>query len=329
MKVTYFYRPRMKGTHSIEAVFDIIKSNLPPVVRYTDYICTTQWKRLYSFFKASEFEGDINHITGDIHTIALFLKKKERTIITVHDIGHYERDLTGIKKALFKLIWMTLPLKRVTAITTISNFTKDKLVEHAGIDAGKITVIPNPATLDFSFSPLQFNEKEPWVLQIGGGNNKNIFRLIEAVKGTPFRLMLIRKPDAAIKQLLEDNQIIYEWHSSISREEVHACYQKCDILFFASEYEGFGVPILEANVVGRPIITSNISSMPDVAADAAVYVDPYAVDEIKAALYRLKDDASLREQLIKNGLENVKRFAAEKIALQYVALYNDILDRNK
>lgn len=325
MNVTFFYRPKMKGAHSIEAVFESIKSELPKEVVYKDYVCTTKWKRYHSFFNARKFQGDVNHITGDIHTIAMFLKPK-KTVITVHDIGHYERDLKGIKKKLFKLVWLTLPLNRVKLITTISEFTKQKLIDECNINPDKIRVIPNPATTDFEFNEAVFNNNAPVVLQIGSSNNKNIHRLAEAIKGTSFTLLLLRKPNEEIKQLLESYNIKFEWKSDLTRQEVYECYKKCDILFFASEYEGFGVPILEAQTVGRPVITSTISSMPDVAGDAALLVDPFSVDEIKNALFTLREDSELRSALIKKGIENVKRYSLKTISMQYFNVYKELLE---
>ena len=325
MNVTFFYRPKIKGAHSIEAVFDSVKSKLPEEVCYTDYICTHKWKRYYSFIKARKHQGEINHITGDIHSIALFLKSS-KTIITVHDIGHYERELTGVKKAIFKIIWLVLPLRKVKYITTISQFTKQKLIETCNIPEDKIFVIPNPACVDFKFSPKEFNENTPVILQIGSGNNKNIYRLIDAITGLNFKLLLIRRLDEKLKEKLQESGINYECQHNISRKEVYECYKRCDIVFFASEYEGFGMPILEANAVGRPVVTSSISSMPDVAGNAAVLVDPYSVIEIKKSLLLLKEDKRYRLMLIENGLENLKRFSIEKIAKQYVELYQKILD---
>lgn len=328
MRITYYYRPRTQGVFSIETLFDAIVGALPVTLEKEVFVCTHKWKRYHSYFAARKFQGQVNHITGDIHEIAFFLDKK-RTILTVHDIGRYERDLTGLKKKLKRLIWLFLPLRRVRLITTISEFTKSKLIQECGIRPDKIKVIYNPANTDFAYREKEFDEQSPVVLQIGSGNNKNLARLIEAVQGTSFRLLLIRKPDKQLEEKLNEANIKYEWRFNISREEVYACYQKADILFFASEYEGFGVPILEANAVGRPVITSNLASMPEVAGDAAILVNPFDVKEIKMALYKLKEEPEFREQLIRKGRANLERFQPEVIANEYLTLYNSITSRSK
>ena len=328
MKVTYFYRPVIQGVFSIESVFQLLKTEFSRHVEMSDYICTTKWKRLYSFLKARKYQGDVNHITGDIHTIALFLSKK-RTILTIHDIGRYERGVTGLKKFIFKQLWIKIPLRRSAAITTISEFTKQKLVQVGKISPDKIHVIYNPTPIDFEYLPKVFNKDAPVILQIGSGDNKNLNRLIEAIKNSPYRLILIRRPNEEIAASLKEYNIQYEWHYSLTRDEVYNCYCKCDILFFASEYEGFGVPILEANAVGRPVITSNVASMPEVAGDAAVIVNPYDIVDIRKGLDKIRDDDFFRESLIINGKNNLQRFSISEIAKKYRSLYLEIYEKNK
>jgi glycosyltransferase involved in cell wall biosynthesis len=93
---------------------------------------------------------------------------------------------------------------------------------------------------------------------------------------------------------------------------------------FASTYEGFGLPIIEANAVGRPVVTSHLWSMPEVAGKSALLVDPYDVASIRDGVLSIIEDAHLRSVLIKNGLENIKRFRLSLIAEQYSALYQEV-----
>lgn len=324
MRITYFFRPKQEGAHSIEILFKSITENLPSYVDSRFFICTQKWKRFHSFFQGRKHQSEINHITGDIHTIALFLSKK-RTILTVHDIGRYDRDLKGLRKRIFKILWLDLPLRNVKFITTISDFTKNRLMQECHISADKIYVIPNPASTDFKASPKPYNAKEPCILQIGSGNNKNIFRLIDAVKNTKFKLLLIRKPSNELEILLKNEKIPYEWKHNLTRKEVYECFVACDIVFFASEYEGFGVPILEANAVGRPVLTSNLSSMPFVAGESAIQVNPFNKLEIKKALLDLHNNPALREELINKGFKNLERFSLKTITKQYMDLYHKIV----
>jgi glycosyltransferase involved in cell wall biosynthesis len=106
--------------------------------------------------------------------------------------------------------------------------------------------------------------------------------------------------------------------------ELVAAYQRCDMVVFASLYEGFGLPILEAQAIGRPVITSNFGAMREAAGDGALLVDPYSVDEIRAAILRIKNEPALREELVCKGRENVERFRAPVVAARYAELYRQI-----
>ena len=323
MNVTYYNRPKMKGGFSEEAVFRIIKNELEDKIQIRNYYCSSKWARTRSLLDVAKYQGDVNHITGDVFHLALALNKN-KTILTVHDIRHYEQDLSRLKKNMFGLLFHRLPFLKAKAITTISNCTKEKIVDEFSVSKDKIRVIYNPAPSDFSFHKKTWNTENPTILQIGSAPHKNLNRLIDAIDVLNFRLLLIRKKDNVIQRLLEKKGIDYSWFEYISRQEVYECYKKSDIVFFASEYEGFGVPILEANAVGRPVVTSNISSMPEVAGDSALLVDPYSVDEIRQALQKISSESNVRESLVEKGIHNLKRFEASKIAGQYLDLYKEI-----
>ncbi|NJL74867.1 MAG: glycosyltransferase family 4 protein [Saprospiraceae bacterium] len=106
-------------------------------------------------------------------------------------------------------------------------------------------------------------------------------------------------------------------------------YLDCDILVYVSTYEGFGMPIIEANSVERPVLTSNVTSMPDVAGNAACLVDPFDVQAIRQGLLQIINDATYREQLLANGRINKLRFDPDYIANSYYELYKKIVEEKK
>jgi len=111
---------------------------------------------------------------------------------------------------------------------------------------------------------------------------------------------------------------------NLTYEEIIKCYEDCDILCFASTYEGFGMPIIEAQAVGRPVITSTVASMPEVAGEGAYLVDPYSVTSIKKGIEKVIYDTAYRNELIRTGKENIKRFEVGKIASQYLKIYEEL-----
>ena len=117
--------------------------------------------------------------------------------------------------------------------------------------------------------------------------------------------------------------------ANISDQEIIEKYKQSDIVILASTYEGFGLPIIEANAVGRPVITGNILSMPEVAGNAACLVNPFDVESIRTGIFRLIQDTAYREELVQNGFKNVERFKPEAIAMQYLALYRELLGKQK
>jgi glycosyltransferase involved in cell wall biosynthesis len=100
------------------------------------------------------------------------------------------------------------------------------------------------------------------------------------------------------------------------------------MVIFASTYEGFGLPIIEANAVGRPVVTSDIYSMPEVAGDAACLVNPFDVSNIRTGVLRVIQDESYRRKLIENGFKNVERFKPNAIAQQYLELYKELFRKS-
>jgi alpha-1,3-rhamnosyl/mannosyltransferase len=103
-----------------------------------------------------------------------------------------------------------------------------------------------------------------------------------------------------------------------------AIYGAADLLAFPSLYEGFGLPVLEAMSVGCPVLTSNVSSLPEIAGDAALLVDPTSVDEIGAAIERALTDAALRANLVARGLRRASTFSWARAAAEHLRLYREV-----
>lgn len=324
MNVTYLFREQRPGNFSIEELFGNISDEVAKQYPVYKYYCKSS-NRLSNLMDVGSLKSDIYHITGDVNYLSFNLPTKQ-TVITVHDLGHFEKTLKGYKKALYKQLWLNLPFKSVSKITTISEFTKSRLIEHCNVPESKISVIHNPAPLHiFKRLDQVFNAHSPKILQIGSGHNKNINNLIDAVKGLDIELMLVRKPDAVLKEKLQAAGIKHKFYPLLSYEEVYQKYVECDLVYFASNYEGFGMPILEAQAVGRAIITSTVASMPEIGGKGAHYVDYQSVSEIKDAIIKLANDVSYRERIVNDGFTNVEQFSLGNIIPKYIKVYKDML----
>jgi glycosyltransferase involved in cell wall biosynthesis len=326
-EVTYYYRkPRSVGNYSVEFIFrdvaDRLKDRILVRSAVSKYESKGLFKRLYICLEALSRQGDVNHVTGDINFLGILLNKR-KTIQTILDCGQVHAS-KGLKHTFLKLFWLTLPVKRSRYVTAISSATKEEILKYVPCDPDKIVVIPVAISESFSRMDKPFNKISTRILQIGTAHNKNIERLVEAMKGLDCTLVIIGKHNPEYENKLKLSGIPYEYLSGLSDGEMKNQYHLADIVVLPSTYEGFGMPILEAQTVGRPVLTSNLSSMPEVAGDAACLVDPYSVTEIREGILRIISDDQYRKELVNKGFENIKRYNPEKIATEYFELYKRI-----
>lgn len=319
-------KARLYGNFSVEFIFDAIRQQLPSTIRGqyypVKYESSGLWKRMYIALESAFHQGDVNHVTGDIHYATAFLRKK-KSILTILDIGLL-RDKPSFVRRLLKLFWVTIPVRRAGIVTAISQATKDEILKEVSCDPDKIRVIYVPISDDFQPSPKPFNTEKPTILQLGCAPNKNILRLTQALEGIPCHLEIVGKLGQAEQQALHDANLSHHVSWNLSNEEVIAKYQACDIVSLVSTYEGFGMPIIEGNAIGRAVITSNMLSMPEVAGDAACLVDPFDVSSIRRGFLKIIQDQTFREHIIAKGYTNRERFRIHKIARDYCNLYEEV-----
>lgn len=268
--------------------------------------------------------ADVYHITGQIHYITLRLPKN-KTLLTVHDLIFLHRR-KGIRHYLLKKLFLDLPLKKLDLVTAISTATKDEIVQQTKCDPSKIRVIENPLSDGFEAEPVKpFDEKCPVILQIGTGANKNVPTLIRALNSVSCKLRIIGRLDANINQALAETDTRFENAPYVDEKEMVEEYRKADIVAFCSVYEGFGLPIIEAQAMQKPVITSNVSPMRDVAGHGAHLSNPNDVASIKSGVLKIIREPDHRRELVNNGIENVRRFDGRKLAMKYVEAYNELM----
>jgi len=319
-RVVLFMRHPAPTFFSIERLFESLLPHLAGAhLHVVSRPGTGLWNRLLTLWECRQQQGAINHITGDIYYVALALPPR-RTILTVHDCA-YQRKKGALRRALIRLFWYILPARRAALITTVSEFSRQELARSMRVAPERIHVIPNCVPPHFKPCPKPFPAERPRVLLVGTQPHKNFFRTVRALRGFSCELHIIGALSAEQKQVLNETGLPYENARDLNPDALLAAYQACDVVAFASTYEGFGMPILEAQQVGRPVLTSDMAPMRDVAGGAACLVDPFDEQSIRAGFERLFSDAAYRDTLVAAGLQNAERYTPERVAAQYQALY--------
>lgn len=300
----------------MQMVFDIRQKTVPHY--------SSSPKNIFSNINAvKKCRADVYHVTGDIHYAVLGLPRK-KTVLTIHDCV-FLLHTSGIKKAILKWFWLTTPVRRAAIITTISEKSKSEIIGHTGCRPEKIMVIPNAIGEYIYYEKKEFNEQRPVILFVGSTPNKNLLRVIAALKDIPAQLHIIGRVGEEARLLLQGNGIEYRQSAHLNEQELAVCYNDADLVLFPSTYEGFGLPILEGQKAGRPVVTSDLSPMKEVAGGAACLVDPYSIESIRSGVLKVIMDKAYRDELLEKGRRNVKHYEKEAIAEQYLACYRKLI----
>ena len=309
--------------YSIEHVFEIVNQELGQKWHIVKVVLPNAYVRPIGLLKnilyARRMSKGLVHIVGEVHYIACFISAQ--TIITVHDLSLIDFN-KGFKRFFFYWFWYYFPLRKAKYITCISATIMNQLILKFPFVRNKISTIYDPLDPVYSFSEKPFNKEKPCILHIGTAQNKNLKRVIEALKGIRCRLCVVGRRMAIYEQLLEESGLDYIYRSNLSNEEILEEYVNADIISFPSLYEGFGMPIIEGQAVGRAVLTSNLNPMKEIAGDAALLINPYSISDIRQGFLTLINEDELRQDLIAKGLKNVSRFSAPDIADQYSIIYD-------
>lgn len=269
-----------------------------------------------------------------------------KKVTTIHDAvpAIYPETQPLLSRLLFSTL-ITYAGKTCDAILTVSQTSADDLERYYRLPASKIHVTPNGVHCsqkltdeNVAYVLDRFGVQPPYFLYVGALHpRKNIKRTIEAFESArklhpEAKLVIVGPPSWGAHQELrtvlrsagENSGIVFT--DFLSDNELDALYQGAHGLVFPSLYEGFGLPVLEAMSHGTPVITSNVSALPEVAGDAALLVDPTSVDEISRSMISLLENSSLRAELSKKGLARCEEFSWNKTAEKTLNVYRSLVD---
>lgn len=325
MKVLLLFRSRNKGGKSIEGLF----TSLPAFATTDIQMDIWEMQPLRSFlsklFALRRCNPDIFHITGDISYTACWLIGR-KVLLTIHDIGRY-KELKGLKKLIFGLVWIQLPCMVAKKVITVSRYTKEDIISNFPfISKSKIEVIGNGFNPGFAPKPKQFDTEHPRLLHVGTAPHKNLSTVIAAVQGLSTTLIIIGQLSDEQRIQLNISEVKYENYVDLDQQSLQVQYELADIVVFVSTHEGFGMPIIEAQAMGRPVIASRLAAIPEVAGNGAAYVNnPYDADELATNILRIMKDTAYRTELIREGFINVAKYTYIKMASSYMDLYRRMI----
>ncbi|OQY46060.1 MAG: hypothetical protein B6242_08865 [Anaerolineaceae bacterium 4572_78] len=267
-----------------------------------------------------------------------------KRVATIYDVIPYIYPETSSKLDwLIYRFWLPKVVHHIDAVFTISQQSKQDIMKYLKVKPEKIFNMSCAANSTYQpMTRIQINPilrkhgiNFPYILYVGSIEaRKNLKRLLES-----FALLLKQLPQAqlvivgakkwkftpifeTVQRLNLESHLHFTGY--IPDEDLPAIYNGADVFVFPSLYEGFGLPVLEAMACGTPVITSNISSLPEVAGKAALYVFPKNIQEITDAMYRLLTDSALADDLRTRGLTQAKKFSWEKTAQETIAVYKQI-----
>ncbi len=268
-------------------------------------------------------------------------------IVTIHDMWmdrfpQYSRKLFGQRSSFNRTKRSTWKARKVI---TVSEYSAHDIATLYDLPREKIVVVYNGVSDDFRpLSDLpavaQLRQRFGWqtnrfILFAGGADpRKNHRTLLEAyaMRAAELQshcLVMVGNPthrfgdiQDTVKRLELDDRVVCVGHLSV--DELRVLYAHADVFTFPSLYEGFGMPVLEAMACGTPVITSTTTSLPEVAGEAAMLVDPQSPEQLANALVRVLHNASLRDELRAKGLERAKQFTWERAARETLSVYREI-----
>jgi glycosyltransferase involved in cell wall biosynthesis len=238
-------------------------------------------------------------------------------VFTIHDLSHvYCPENSGPMIQLYYATILKRACRNAANILTVSEFTRRQIMEWAGVPEEKVFNVGCGVEADYRSGPETYGLPFPYLLCVSNRKkHKNEFGVVEAFAkarlNASIRLVFTGEAESALMQWITRHQV---WNrvvflGTIPETKLPSLYRGATALVFPSLYEGFGLPVLESMACGTPVVTSNITAMPETAGDAALLVDPKCIDDIARAIERIVEDEDLREALRRRGFARAARFS--------------------
>jgi len=238
-------------------------------------------------------------------------------IFALHDLNHIDRpENSNPLKRLYYATALKRACHRAASVVTVSEFSRARIVEWSGVSPEKVLNVRCGVDSEYHPGADPYEIPFPYLLCVSNRKrHKNEFRTVEAFAraglADEMQLVFTGTPTVELADHIERHHVTSHVHfvGVVPDSQFPSLYRSAEALVFASLYEGFGLPVLEAMACGTPVLTANTSALPEVAGSAALLVDPTSVERISEAMKQIVSDTSLRQQLRKKGLAQAARFS--------------------
>ena len=304
------------------------------------------WHRTQLPIPVEVFTGQVDLYHATDFTLPPTLSKT-KTVVTVHDLSFVRvPDAASARLRAYLNAVVPRSVRRATHVLADSQATKDDICDLYGLQDADVTVllsgidaryklVSNNNVLMTTRNKYNISDK-PYIFSIGTVQpRKNYSRLIRALKiiregGLDVQLVIAGGKgwlEGEMYKTLDETKMHEHVNliGFVDDEDIPALYSDAECVAYVSLYEGFGFPVLEGMACGTPVVTSNVSSMPEVAGDVAIMVDPYDVEAIADAIETVLTDSALREEMIQQGYKHASHFTWEKSARQLHSIYAQVL----
>lgn len=283
-------------------------------------------------FKILKYKPSVYHL---MDTSPLYLKTCP-TISTIHDLAEFTvPDKYNRIKCFLRKIYVKRQAKNSDLVLTVSNYTRNELIDRFKLDENRVRVIYNFFEAPRNCFPDANKPYKNYFLMVGElERTKNVGMVVEAFSNIndlfeeDFKLIIVGKPGNDYNNILKKINLcsakdFIELRNYISDSELFDLYNNAFALIFASLFEGFGLPILEAMSFGVPVISSNVTSMPEVAGKAGLMFNPYQPEQLEDCMLSLYKNPDRRKKMIQQGYAQIERFKPDEIIQQLLKIYGE------
>jgi glycosyltransferase involved in cell wall biosynthesis len=299
------------------------------------------WEQAVVPFQLRSIQPDLYHSPNYILPVALSCP----SVVTIHDLAFLDPSVHRLRSHLYLTALTALAVRKATRIVCVSEYTRRELEAHYPHAAGRVRVVGEgvnerfkpPTEQEAAAFRARLGFEDPYLLFVGSLEpRKNLPRLIRAYEGaiaaTGAGHQLVIAGGAGwrngpLREALRHSTLRNRIHvlGYLSEAELPAAYAGAEVFLYPSLREGFGLPPLEAMACGTPVLTSNVSAIPEVVGDAALTVDPNDLGALTDGLSRLLTDVELRKQLRDRGMQRAAEFRWDRVAAQMVQVYEEAI----